>query len=143
MALASGVNVLSGSGSVAMVPSGDVETNAGGSYDVAWTLATTPAGRLPSTRPRRKFARRLTRQEAMPESPHATPAGDGRRGVGEDTSMRISIHPVLVGAMVLLGLVAGAGPATAQDKDTLVIALDTLGAMVMDPIADTRAPHAH
>ncbi len=57
--------------------------------------------------------------------------------------MRISIHLVLVGAMALLALVAGAGPATAQDKDTLVIALDTLGAMVMDPIADTRAPHAH
>jgi peptide/nickel transport system substrate-binding protein len=39
---------------------------------------------------------------------------------------------------------AGAVPvATAQDKDTLVIALDTLGAQVMDPIADTRAPHAH
>lgn len=30
-----------------------------------------------------------------------------------------------------------------QQKDTLVIALDTLGAQVMDPIADTRAPHAH
>jgi peptide/nickel transport system substrate-binding protein len=35
------------------------------------------------------------------------------------------------------------GTATAQDKDTLVIALDTLGAQVLDPIADTRAPHAH
>ncbi|MBI3827275.1 MAG: ABC transporter substrate-binding protein [Candidatus Rokubacteria bacterium] len=34
-------------------------------------------------------------------------------------------------------------PATAADKDTLVIAIDTLGAQVMDPIADTRAPHAH
>ena len=33
--------------------------------------------------------------------------------------------------------------AAAPDKDTLVIALDTLGAQVMDPIADTRAPHAH
>src|SRR5262245_47574696 len=31
----------------------------------------------------------------------------------------------------------------AADKDTLVIALDTLGAQVMDPIMDTRAPHAH
>src|SRR6266511_4751555 len=40
MALASGVNVLSGSGSVAMVSLRDVETNAGGSYDVAWALAT-------------------------------------------------------------------------------------------------------
>ncbi len=44
----------------------------------------------------------------------------------------------------LLGLVAGAPTAGAQaDKDTLVIALDTLGAQVMDPIAETRAPHAH
>src|SRR6185436_8617891 len=33
--------------------------------------------------------------------------------------------------------------ADAADKDTLVIALDTLGAQVMDPIMDTRAPHAH
>jgi len=32
---------------------------------------------------------------------------------------------------------------SAADKDTLVIALDTLGAQVMDPIMDTRAPHAH
>jgi peptide/nickel transport system substrate-binding protein len=46
--------------------------------------------------------------------------------------------------IVLLLLVAGVvGPATAADPDTLVIALDTLGAQVMDPIADTRAPHAH
>src|SRR5262245_51359759 len=48
----------------------------------------------------------------------------------------------LIGAL-MLGLVAGASIVTAQDKDTLVIALDTLGAQVMDPIADTRAPHAH
>jgi peptide/nickel transport system substrate-binding protein len=45
--------------------------------------------------------------------------------------------------LLMLGLVTGASTASAQDKDTLVIALDTLGAMVMDPIADTRAPHAH
>jgi peptide/nickel transport system substrate-binding protein len=44
---------------------------------------------------------------------------------------------------LLLVIVAAVGAATAQDKDTLVIALDTLGAQVMDPIADTRAPHAH
>jgi peptide/nickel transport system substrate-binding protein len=48
---------------------------------------------------------------------------------------------VLTDAIITLG--AGAPRAVAQDKDTLVIALDTLGAMVMDPIADTRAPHAH
>src|SRR5258705_6614654 len=41
-------------------------------------------------------------------------------------------------------LVAGAAfDTSAADKDTLVIALDTLGAQVMDPIMDTRAPHAH
>ena len=50
---------------------------------------------------------------------------------------------IVVGAAVVLGLVAGASTVSAQDKDTLIIALDTLGAQVMDPIADTRAPHAH
>lgn len=47
-------------------------------------------------------------------------------------------------ALVLLGATPLEMAAqTAQQKDTLVIALDTLGAQVMDPIADTRAPHAH
>jgi peptide/nickel transport system substrate-binding protein len=50
---------------------------------------------------------------------------------------------IVVGAAAVLGLVAGASTVSAQDKDTLIIALDTLGAQVMDPIADTRAPHAH
>ena len=50
---------------------------------------------------------------------------------------------IVVGVAAVLGLVAGASTVSAQDKDTLVIALDTLGAQVMDPIADTRAPHAH
>jgi peptide/nickel transport system substrate-binding protein len=46
--------------------------------------------------------------------------------------------------LALLFLISGAvTTASAADKDTLVIALDTLGAQVMDPIADTRAPHAH
>jgi peptide/nickel transport system substrate-binding protein len=44
---------------------------------------------------------------------------------------------------ICLSISGAAHVATAQDKDTLVIALDTLGAQVMDPIADTRAPHAH
>jgi ABC-type transport system substrate-binding protein len=57
--------------------------------------------------------------------------------------MRTRRPIVLLGLLAMLSLVAGVAPATAQDKDTLVIALDTLGAMVMDPIADTRAPHAH
>jgi peptide/nickel transport system substrate-binding protein len=46
-------------------------------------------------------------------------------------------------SLAVFFLIAGAVAVTAQDKDTLVIALDTLGAQVMDPIADTRAPHAH
>jgi peptide/nickel transport system substrate-binding protein len=51
---------------------------------------------------------------------------------------------IVIVLSALLALVAGAPGAEAQaDKDTLVIALDTLGAQVMDPIADTRAPHAH
>jgi len=45
---------------------------------------------------------------------------------------------------VALVLIWGGAPGVrAADKDTLVIALDTLGAQVMDPIMDTRAPHAH
>jgi peptide/nickel transport system substrate-binding protein len=53
---------------------------------------------------------------------------------------------VLIVSLVLTLLFLLGGPAlvaTAADKDTLVIALDTLGSQVMDPIADTRAPHAH
>src|SRR6185436_760187 len=50
---------------------------------------------------------------------------------------------IVLGVAAVLGLVAGASTVSAQDKDTLIIALDTLGAQVMDPIADTRAPHAH
>jgi len=55
--------------------------------------------------------------------------------------MRMRILP----ALVMSGLLVVGGPsaAPAADKDTLVIALDTLGAQVMDPIMDTRAPHAH
>src|SRR5262245_35493521 len=58
--------------------------------------------------------------------------------------MRSWITLVLVGAAWVLGAETGAPLAVAAaDKDTLIIALDTLGAQVMDPIADTRAPHAH
>ena len=49
----------------------------------------------------------------------------------------------ILSALLLVFASVLAAPAAAQDKDTLVIALDTLGAQVMDPIADTRAPHAH
>ena len=58
--------------------------------------------------------------------------------------MRAWITMALMGMASLLGAVAGSSDAlAAPDKDTLIIALDTLGAQVMDPIADTRAPHAH
>jgi peptide/nickel transport system substrate-binding protein len=57
--------------------------------------------------------------------------------------MRKRIGAVVVGAMALLLAGSPGLAAAAPDKDTLVIALDTLGAQVMDPIADTRAPHAH
>jgi peptide/nickel transport system substrate-binding protein len=50
---------------------------------------------------------------------------------------------VVLGSVLSLLLASAVMSATAADKDTLVIALDTLGAQVMDPIFDTRAPHAH
>ena len=53
--------------------------------------------------------------------------------------MRIPLA-LAVSVWLLVGSVV---TAAAADKDTLIIALDTLGAQVMDPIADTRAPHAH
>src|SRR5262245_26309366 len=49
----------------------------------------------------------------------------------------------LIGFAAALTLAALPVVAPAADKDTLIIALDTLGAQVMDPILDTRAPHAH
>ena len=57
--------------------------------------------------------------------------------------MRAWIGPVAAVAFVVALIAGSLSPTAAQDKDTLVMALDTLGAMVMDPIADTRAPHAH
>lgn len=49
---------------------------------------------------------------------------------------------VVSGALSLLLTVTFAW-AAADQKDTLVIALDTLGAQTMDPILEGRAPHAH
>src|SRR5881397_1199702 len=56
-----------------------------------------------------------------------------------------SMHTGILAVLALSGLlVAGiALDTSAADKDTLVIALDTLGGQIMDPIMDTRAPHAH
>ncbi len=60
--------------------------------------------------------------------------------------MRMRIPSACWRLTVVLFCAAGplTGPAAALDqKGTLVIALDTLGAQLMDPILDTRAPHAH
>lgn len=47
-------------------------------------------------------------------------------------------------SLLLVLLLALTLPALAQEqKGTLTIALDTLGAQTMDPILETRAPHAH
>jgi peptide/nickel transport system substrate-binding protein len=48
----------------------------------------------------------------------------------------------MLSMVVLLCGVAHA-PAATDQKGTLVVALDTLGAQTMDPILETRAPHAH
>jgi peptide/nickel transport system substrate-binding protein len=56
--------------------------------------------------------------------------------------MRIPSRFLVVGVATLLLVAAFAGRAPAA-RDTLVIALDTFGAQVMDPILDTRPPHAH
>jgi len=51
---------------------------------------------------------------------------------------RVAVVSILV---VLIGLMSAV---LAQDqKGTLVVALDTLGAQTMDPILEGRAPHAH
>jgi peptide/nickel transport system substrate-binding protein len=64
-------------------------------------------------------------------------------GPGDGLAMRRSWSVVVI--VVALVLLAGAAPEAdaAADKDTLVIALDTLGAQVMDPILESRPPHAH
>ncbi len=53
--------------------------------------------------------------------------------------MRTRVLVVSLGLASLLPLLGVAPGATAADSNTLIIALDTLGAQVMDPIADTRA----
>ena len=50
---------------------------------------------------------------------------------------------IVSGFLALVAIVVVTGAVLAQDKDTLVIAIDTFGAQVMDPILETRAPHAH
>jgi peptide/nickel transport system substrate-binding protein len=54
------------------------------------------------------------------------------------------MHARLIMGSVILLLVSLAWGVSAQEqKGTFVIALDTLGAQTMDPILETRAPHAH
>jgi peptide/nickel transport system substrate-binding protein len=57
--------------------------------------------------------------------------------------MRGRTFAVLSALTLLVGALAASPALGAPDKDTLVIAIDTLGAQVMDPSAETRAPHAH
>ena len=54
-------------------------------------------------------------------------------------------YRVIIAVWWIVGLVLGwvvSVPAQEQ-KGTLIIALDTLGAQTMDPILEARAPHAH
>src|SRR5258705_656345 len=75
-------------------------------------------------------------------SPSSSP-GPAGRGAPEIKEKKMRTWSLL--ALALSGLLVAGELSSAQaaDKDTLVIALDTLGAQVMDPIMDTRAPHAH
>ncbi|RMF83302.1 MAG: hypothetical protein D6736_21800, partial [Nitrospinota bacterium] len=45
--------------------------------------------------------------------------------------------------ILILFLAWTPGALAKEQKGTLVVALDTLGAQTMDPILETRAPHAH
>src|SRR2546426_510207 len=76
---------------------------------------------------------------------HCEECPDWRDARSRGTRKGETMHTRILVALVLSGcLAAGAAPAvSAADKDALVIALDTLGGQIMDPIMDTRAPHAH
>src|SRR5438093_3922815 len=78
----------------------------------------------------------------MPPLDHRFDRSCGRLPPPMEDRLRTRIIVVL-GSVLSLLLASAVMSATAADKDTLVIALDTLGAQVMDPIMDTRAPHAH
>src|SRR5207245_2009936 len=93
---------------------------------------------------------RLDTTHSPSPSPEAVRAA-GRRGAGappaeagliKEKKMRTwSLLALALSGLLVAGELSSAD--AAADKDTLVIALDTLGAQVMDPIMDTRAPHAH
>jgi peptide/nickel transport system substrate-binding protein len=50
---------------------------------------------------------------------------------------------MLATVLLLWGIGIAGAPAAIEQKGTLTVALDTLGAQTMDPILETRAPHAH
>src|SRR2546425_492269 len=78
----------------------------------------------------------------MPPLDHRFDRSCGRLPPPMEDRLRTRVIVVL-GSVLSLLLAGAVMAALAADKDTLVIALDTLGAQVMDPIFDTRAPHAH
>ena len=53
------------------------------------------------------------------------------------------MRTVMTGFVAVLLLWSASAPAATDQKGTLVVALDTLGAQTMDPILEARAPHAH
>jgi ABC-type transport system substrate-binding protein len=55
----------------------------------------------------------------------------------------MAIRTIWAGLLSILFLWGASGLAATDQKGILVVALDTLGAQTMDPILETRAPHAH
>ncbi len=55
----------------------------------------------------------------------------------------MGMRTVMIGFVAVLLLWSASAPAATDQKGTLVVALDTLGAQTMDPILEARAPHAH
>jgi peptide/nickel transport system substrate-binding protein len=55
----------------------------------------------------------------------------------------MGMRTVITGFVAVLLLWSASAPAATDQKGTLVVALDTLGAQTMDPILEARAPHAH
>ena len=55
----------------------------------------------------------------------------------------MGMRTVMTGFVAVLLLWSASAPAATDQKGTLVVALDTLGAQTMDPILEARAPHAH
>lgn len=96
---------------------------------------------------------RLAANEPEPSLWHESlgpPNKSGQATEGnEAVRMRMNASGDVMGARtlltVLMVLVMGVAyaPAATDQKGTLVVALDSLGAQTMDPILEGRAPHAH